>query len=826
MKLSGYIGEVLKTNQTEWLVKALEENPGIIEKIVRAEGVDPTLTDMISDAYGMVSNEILKFGIENTGKGQGKNSLKIACLQPTADVQDTDLRFMLDKTAVVDWSGAQQVWFFADASEFSQDVALGFAFEEFNTDAVGKVTVARESYRLVGGKNVQLYDLNDQTGWITSSVNAEHRLMIPAGFCGWVAIDLTTELFECYWNNGGENGRIDRKDIHQFQMNMLCAQADAGKNLYLDTFSVAGDVAGDALPVTANDALSADASCKTVWDLENMSVTDDTTSVIDNNVVAWYNEFPGKLLTGIAFNYQLDPTDALKNAGDELTKAMAEAQHEDGYLGVFSASRFGGNGQNWDVWGHYHNIYGLLRWHQITGNEQALTVAVKASDCVWEHFTGRGVLYGSAGSVFCNMAISHAFALMYQETGTQKYLDAAVSIVEEEWPVTGNWMQGVLDGRHYYQLSEPRWEALHCVMTLGVLYEITGMQRYMDALEDTWWSIAETDRHNTGGFSSGERAAGNPYLNGPIETCCTVAWMALSTDYLRLSKNSLVADELELSYYNAMLGSVLEDGIHVTYATDMNGNGRIPSQQAISFQYNDESPEFNCCQANAGRGLGELSQWAVLKDTNGLYLNYYGESAIRTETPGGQTVTLLQNTVYPLNGAVRIELSQLQKKEAFTLYLRIPAWTKEAVVKVNGRSVSQVIPGEYLAIDRAWRSGDVIEVDMDMLVHFWVGEKECADMVSYYYGPILMTAVEDDIAALVSLENLRNMTVKAAEDGKHWIEFRIPTENGTVSFYDFASSGKKERYETWFCVVDDIVPAIAEKGEKPVWCNTTIGSES
>ena len=44
------------------------------------------------------------------------------------------------------------------------------------------------------------------------------------------------------------------------------------------------------------------------------------------------------------------------------------------------------------------------------------------------------------------------------------------------------------------------------------------------AFENLWWSICKLDRHNNGGFSSGEQAQGNPYHPGAIETCCTVAW--------------------------------------------------------------------------------------------------------------------------------------------------------------------------------------------------------------------------------------------------------------------------------------------------------------
>ena len=58
------------------------------------------------------------------------------------------------------------------------------------------------------------------------------------------------------------------------------------------------------------------------------------------------------------------------------------------------------------------------------------------------------------------------------------------------------------------------------------MWRITGEPKYRDAFEHHWRSIRRWDRRNTGGFSSGEQATGNPYAPTAIETCCTVAWMA------------------------------------------------------------------------------------------------------------------------------------------------------------------------------------------------------------------------------------------------------------------------------------------------------------
>ena len=110
--------------------------------------------------------------------------------------------------------------------------------------------------------------------------------------------------------------------------------------------------------------------------------------------------------------------------------------------------------------------------------------------------------------------------------------------VETDWERAGDYLRAGLDGREFYQSPRPRWESLHDLQGLVELWRITGDQKYCEAFTHHWRSIRRWDRRNTGGFSSGEQATGNPYAPTAIETCCTVAWMALTLDYLRLTGDS------------------------------------------------------------------------------------------------------------------------------------------------------------------------------------------------------------------------------------------------------------------------------------------------
>ncbi len=555
----------------------------------------------------------------------------------------------------------------------------------------------------------------------------------------------------------------------------------------------------------------------------------------------WHGEFPGKLLSGLAQTYLLHNDPQTKQVGDRMVALFREAQGEDGYLGPWAqAVRFNRDILNrdqtatwgkWDTWGQYHCIYGLYRWYQITGNRDALEVATRALDGIYDYFIRGDQTFVSQNWGECNFAISHTFALLYEETGKEEYLEAAEYLVNEEWKLpyedfytkttlACDWMTAALEGKAFYESNQPRWESLHTLETLAVLYRVTGNQTYGDAMESLWWGMIGADRHNTGSFGTGEGANGNPYGDGS-ETCNIVAWMAFTTDYLKMSKNSYVADELELSFYNASLGTLLENNREFTYM-NLSSGSRASALVVLEGHSFDGGRDMSCCQANGNRGITQVTEWALLTGEEGLYLNYYGASNMQTSTASGNWVSLLQETEYPKNGGVNITLS-LEKEEAFALRLRIPVWSDNTVVTVNGEACDGVRAGEYYAIQRSWKTGDVVELRLDMQLHFWVAEKgsSVGQKVSAYYGPLLLALRESDSVRLSTRFQIDQLREMAQTDGAGLVTFRGVSANGKeVELLDYYSAGKDgNSFASWLTAARDLEPIPFKKGGNPIWNN-------
>ncbi len=514
------------------------------------------------------------------------------------------------------------------------------------------------------------------------------------------------------------------------------------------------------------------------------------------DLVPWAGEFVGKyLISGVqAMRMSDDPK--LMETLQHVVDRLVELQALDGYLGPWPKNeRLRGH---WDLWGHYHVMLGLMLWHEHTGDEQAAAVARRMADLICDTCLDTDFRVINAGSHEMNMSVVHGMARIYRKTGNPRYLRMVREILND-FEKAGDYYRTGLAGKEFYRTPRPRWESLHALQGLVELYRITGDETFKTAFLHHWASMRRFEYRNTGGFSSGERATGNPYKDEAIETCCVVAFEEVMIDALRLTGISTIADDLEQTTMNAMLGAQHPSGAWCTYNTPMAGQ-RIPSHVHIRFQAREDTPHLNCCSVNGPRGYGSISRWGVMRSDQGLVLNYYGPMTAEVSLADGTPVTISQETDYPLGGAIRVKIDVPRPKK-FTLALRIPSWSTETDVSLCGNAVGDVLPGTYLALDRQWNAGDEITMKLDMRVRYQPGDLDQFGKVSLYRGPILLAwddrfktdaELKVDLAKLseAKVVPLHEQTAQAAGPYKPWLVVDVPTADGkTLRLIDFANAG-------------------------------------
>ena len=72
------------------------------------------------------------------------------------------------------------------------------------------------------------------------------------------------------------------------------------------------------------------------------------------------------------------------------------------------------------------------------------------------------------------------------------------------------------------------------------------------------------------------------------------------------------------------------------------------------------------------------------------------------------------------------------------MHIRHPGWATSAVVRINrGNAEKFSKPGSFIALDRSWKNGDVVEVELPMSLRMEVlpGTTDTAAVV---YGPIVL----------------------------------------------------------------------------------------
>jgi uncharacterized protein len=586
----------------------------------------------------------------------------------------------------------------------------------------------------------------------------------------------------------------------------LFAEADKLQPLPADARFVFGGVIGERIEANI-DAWLLRAPGANPGMLEMFRVRDRQPAPA---LVPWAGEFAGKYLISCVQALRMSGREDLRAHVAAFVKQLIATQAEDGYMGPFPKHRrlMG----EWDLWGHYHVMQGLLAWRDFSGDDAALASARKAADLICRTYLDGTRRVIDAGSHEMNMAVSHVLAELHRRTGEPRYL-ALTREIEKDWLRSGDYARTGEKGVPFYKTPLPRWESLHDLQTLAELWRITGEVRYRDALASHWRTIREFDVRNSGAFSGGEQATGNAFAPSAIETCCTIAWMALSVDMLRITGDAKVADELELSTLNGALGAMHPSGRWWTYNTPMDGD-RKASAHDIVFQARAGTPELNCCSVNGPRALGMLADWAVMRDSEGLVVNWHSAMEVSAKDAKGAKFTLRCETRYPADGAVTWRYDGEKTRIKF----RIPAWVSEASVVVNG-ATSLLNSGEYFSVQAV--RGTMVEFKFPMGLRTLTGEREQAGKVSIFRGPLLLAFDQRDNAfdefaiPRLDVSHLGDGSLVAADvnpqggAGKAsppihiggyapWLLVNVSTPRGPLRLRDYATAGMNgTRYRSW-----------------------------
>ena len=437
----------------------------------------------------------------------------------------------------------------------------------------------------------------------------------------------------------------------------------------------------------------------------------------------WYGEHAGKWLVAATRAAVRAGDDALLARVRHVADWLIERQDDDGYLGNYApARRFmvpqppkpvtwdGAPAlRTWDVWTHSYLILGLIQLFRTTGDDHYLAAARRIGDLCWRTLDGGiditdlGNHFGLSATVLIDPAAE--LFLVTQEPRYRALAERALAQAEREprnrlltQALNGIDPSGIATGKAYQLL----WN----LVGLAKLFRATGNRRYLAAVTAAWTAVR--DDHLTlgggpwGGVAHRSREVFNPagtfHPEAYVETCSTMAWIQLNRELLGILGEPRFAEEIERSAYNDLLGAQAPDGEDWCYYS-------FPNGRRVHTTY------WRCCKSSGAMALEELPSLAFATTADGVVVNLLGP-ATADLTWDDVPVRVVQRTAYPLDGRIEIDVSP-ERPTRFAIDVRIPGWAEEASLVVAGRSVATV-PGTYARIEREWRNGDTMTLDLPL----------------------------------------------------------------------------------------------------------------
>lgn len=537
----------------------------------------------------------------------------------------------------------------------------------------------------------------------------------------------------------------------------------------------------------------------------------------------WQSEFWGKWFTSAVSAYRYRPEPQLKAKLDQAISGLLSTQTPDGYIGNYAANK---QLEQWDIWGRKYCMLGLLAYYDLTKDKNTLLAARKLADHLIKELSDKNALIVKKGNHHGMAASSvlEPICQLYSRTGDQRYLDFANEIVREwetpdgpqlisksgvdvakRFPKPENWF-GAEQGQKAYEM-------MSCYEGLLELYRLTGKTEYRDAVEKTWQNISDTEINISGSGSGVECWFGGKHLQTMHidhyqETCVTATWIKLSQQLLRLTGEVKYADAIEQTYYNALLGSMYTDGSDWAKYSPLAGQRLQGSEQC--------GMGLNCCVASGPRGLFTLPLTAVMNEKDGISVNFFVNGSYHLLTPAGKPLEVIQQTDYPVSGSISIKMV-VPKEEQLKVRIRIPLWSQQSALTINGQPVENVVPGKFAEISRVWKSGDVINLMVDMrgrIVHMG----ELPENIAIIRGPIVLTRdarlgaphVDETIQPVLDKDGFVNLEPAGTNQDGIWMKYKSsfiieshqegaskPVE---ITFCDYASAGNTLDEHSWFRV--------------------------
>ncbi len=579
----------------------------------------------------------------------------------------------------------------------------------------------------------------------------------------------------------------------------------------------------------------------------------------------WKGEYWGKMMRGAAFVQIVTGDGKLYAVLEETVRDLLTAQDS---LGRFSTYTVEQEFHGWDMWARKYILISLECFTRICRDEALKARIISAMEAqadyilakigpaeegkmpIWRTsvLDGKFPVHGAMNS----LSVLEPMVNLYRLTGEKRYLDFATYLVEDAASDCGDIFE--LAYANYRAPYEYRWvkayEMMSCFEGLLEYYLVTGKEKWRTAVCNFAYRLADTDITVIGSAGTFDETLNHSSIQQAIdrdgefgqETCVTVTWMKLCARMLLLTGDPFFADCIEQSYYNAYLGAlnteniVNTDGLQPWLRDDPE---MVPTllpfdsytpltggRRGLGVGGTQKMPDgsyYGCCACIGSAGIGIVPYLTLMATEKGFAFNLYEQGVFSAVTPKGSKIRFSVCTDYPASGKIRIGLA-LDAPEELELALRIPSWSLENRLSLNGKALNTE-PG-MTVIKQEFKTGDEILLDLDMRVEalrptpfgrdnlrnhiLWttceavpraVEEPEgYLNRVSIRRGPVILVKERNFTENYGAKLNLTSKTDLHLADISDSANTEITALSDGTKLKAFSNAGKTWKTDTEFCV--------------------------
>lgn len=561
-----------------------------------------------------------------------------------------------------------------------------------------------------------------------------------------------------------------------------------------------------------------------------------------------------KTIEGASYSMAVHPDAKLDAYVDSLIMIVGKAQEPDGYL--YTARTIDplhphtwSGPERWvkenelshELYNSGHMFEAAAAHYLATNKRNFLDIALKNADLLVKTF-GPGKRHVAPGHEIVEMGLVR----LYRITGKKEYLDLAKFFIDErghrayDKTSTDEWKNGM-----YWQDNEPviaqedaeghAVRAMYLYSGMADVAALTGDKEYITAIDKIWNNMVGKKIYVQGGIGAvpgGERFGADyelPNTTAYNETCAAIGDVFWNQRMFLLHGESKYIDVMEKVLYNGLISGVGLDGKTFFYTNAM--------QVTNGVTHHELEPErsgwfeCSCCPTNMARFLPSLSGYMYAQKDNNVFVNLFIAGTANMEV-SNKKVSIVQSNNYPWNGALSFAVTP-EAPTNFAMHIRIPGWARaEAIpsdlyafrnksaakisLKLNGKAVAYKVENGYAVINRRWKKGDNIQLNLPMEVKKVIANKALVDdkgKTALQRGPIIYCAEWKDNGGTVShLAIPANATFKPVTEpnllngitvlkgevlSKTKGEAAKKVELTAIPYYSWANRGKGEM-TLWF----------------------------